>query len=496
MNIVFVHLGRENLGIEYLSAALKKRGHKTFLAHDPGLFCVEDNVFHIEFFRKLLNRKEEVLSRIRESRPGMVVFSIYTSTYAWSCDIARIVKAEMDVKTVFGGIHATLVPEKVLENDFVDFVVVGEGENALTALADSVSRGSSFKDIPNLWYKDKNNIVQNPLAPPIVDIDNIPLPDKDIFKRYVNYKDDYVILTCRGCVFNCSYCCESYLNDIYKGNYYRRRSVDSVMEELTVMKGKYGFRRVMFFDSVLFSDSAWLMEFLPRYKKEINVPFRCTGHVSFVNKERIDEMKRAGCYCIDFGVQTFNEKIRKDLLNRKESNRTIDRAFAICDKARLRYDVDLILGLPSMTEEDYILPLTFMRKHKFFNRLKCYNLSYYPRLEMIKKARELGFLTDEDVNLCEAGDIGDWFHVDKIKDPQARKLKNNFEKLYKIYPLIPGWVIELIINRKWYRFFRFIPSFVVVILQLIIGIAKRDYRFYLYVNKYMEQVKRCLAGKK
>jgi radical SAM superfamily enzyme YgiQ (UPF0313 family) len=440
--------------------------------------------------KKIFNRKEEVLSQVRKRRPDFVMFSVYTSTYAWNCEIARIIKQEMDVKIVFGGMHATLVPEKVIKNDFVDFVIVGEGDHAIIELVDVVARDGDLMGVPNLWYKNDGDIMKNPLSDPIPDINSLPLPDKDLFKDYVYHKSDYVILTCRGCVFNCSYCCESYLNEIYKNRYYRRRSVDSVMEELLVMKGKYDFKRVMFFDSVFFSDRDWLKDFLPRYREEISVPFRCAGHVSFVDKDIINEMKISGCYCIDFGVQTFNEKLRKELLNRPESNQIIERAFSICDQAMLRYDVDLIMGIPSMSEKDYILALLFMQNHRYLNRLKCYNLSYYPRLEMIKKARALGFLSDQDVKLFEEGDIGDWFHIDKIKEPSVRVMKNNFEKLYKIYPLIPRRLMDVIIKREWYRSFHFFPNFLVIIIQLVVGILKKDYRFYLYIKNYINHIKR------
>ncbi|MDP8298420.1 MAG: radical SAM protein [Candidatus Tantalella remota] len=492
MKIMFVHQGREHLGIEYLSSVLKKEGHETALACDPGLFGPEDNVFYSPFLEKIFNNKEKVLGKIREYNSELLVFSVYTSTYRWACDIARTIKPETDAKIVFGGIHASLVPEKVIQEDFVDFVIVGEGEDALAELAEEVKGLRTKESVSNLWYKKGRQVMTTPVKPPVRDLDDLPFPDKEIFKEYVNFRDDYITMTSRGCVFSCSFCCESYFHKLYHGKYFRRRSVGSMISELAAMKDKYGFRRVMFFDSILFVDRKWLKEFLEEYKKEIAVPFRCAGYVDFAEKENIRAMKEAGCYAIDFGVETFNARIRKEILNRDETNEQIHEAFALCDEFRIRYDVDLMMGLPLMKESDYKDAVRFMGRHGYFNRLKCYNLAYYPRMPIVSKAQELGLLDAKEVEKIDQGHVGDWFHRDDIKDIRHKEWKDNFEKFYKLYPLIPPACREYLLKGKRYRIFRFVPGFIVVFGQLLIGAWKRDYRFYIYINNYFQQIKRAL----
>ncbi|MFC1514949.1 hypothetical protein ACFL5X_03510, partial [Candidatus Omnitrophota bacterium] len=198
----------------------------------------------------------------------------------------------------------------------------------------------------------------------------------------------------------------------------------------------------------------------------------------------------AGCYCIDFGVQTFNEDIRSAILNRPETNDQIERAFSICDRARLRYDIDLIFGLPQVGEDDYAAPIEFMDSHHYFNRLKCYYLSYYPKLPIVDKAKGLGIIDGCDIERINNGDIGDWFHSDAIKDPQHKAWKDDFERFYKLYPLIPSFLRKYIVKKKVYRLFHLIPNFVVVFLQLIIGICRKDYRFYIYINNYISHLKK------
>ncbi len=134
MRITFVHLGREHLGIEYLSSIVKQDGHEVFLAYDPGLFGPEDNVFCIPFLERLFDQRRQVISMIRETSPDLIAFSVYTGTYQWACSIASEVRQSMNTPIVFGGTHATLVPETVIANDDIDFVIEGEGFQAFSGL--------------------------------------------------------------------------------------------------------------------------------------------------------------------------------------------------------------------------------------------------------------------------------------------------------------------------------------------------------------------------
>lgn len=484
MKITFVHFGRENLGIEYLSAMLKRAGHEVSLAHDPGLFSREDNVFYIPSLERFFSRRKTVLGEIEQSNPDIVAFSVYTSTYPWALDIAGQVKQKIGAKIVFGGIHATLVPETIIKNEAVDYVIEGEGEEALLDLLEALSSKRESLNIPNVWVRKNGVVTHTPVRPPIADLDSLPLPDKALFKDEINHGDDYMIMTSRGCRFRCHYCCESYMHALYGKPYFRRRSVSSVIRELTEMKQRYHFKRVMFFDSVFFTDRKWLEALLKEYQRRISVPFRCQGHVAYADAGIIEMMKEAGCYGIDFGVQTFNEEIRRKILNRFETNEDIRQAFRLCDQAGLRYDVDLIFSLPLMKEDDYLFALEFVESHRCLNRIKCFNLCYYPKLKITEKAKELGLISERDMEAFEKGEGGDFFHTDSIKDPAEKKMKDSFQKLYKIYPLIPRFVRRWIVRNQRYRRFHLLPKPLIIFTQFIIGVVKKDLRFYTYLNYY------------
>ena len=103
MKILFVHLGREHLGIEYLSAILKSAGHETVSAVDIGLFGLNDNIFYIPALEKRFSLSDSIVEKFRRERPGLVCMSAYSSTLKWCFETAEKIKKAGDVPIVIGG---------------------------------------------------------------------------------------------------------------------------------------------------------------------------------------------------------------------------------------------------------------------------------------------------------------------------------------------------------------------------------------------------------
>ena len=130
MKVLFIYPENESLGIQILSSVLKQRGHHTDLLLDPKLY--NDLEFNVKYMARKYDSIARVIEKVRNYEPDLIAFSVVTDEYLWSKRVAKNIKKQFnDVPIVFGGIHPTAVPEKVLENSFVDFVIVGEGEDAL-----------------------------------------------------------------------------------------------------------------------------------------------------------------------------------------------------------------------------------------------------------------------------------------------------------------------------------------------------------------------------
>ena len=137
MHVTFVYLGTESIGIEQLSANLKEAGHDTYLAFDPALF--DDKVYlSIPFLKNIFNHENNLVNEIINSNPDLVAFSVFTSNYDWACRIAKKLKSKnIEIPIIFGGVHPTSVPEKVIHQPFVDMISIGESDEAIVELANS-----------------------------------------------------------------------------------------------------------------------------------------------------------------------------------------------------------------------------------------------------------------------------------------------------------------------------------------------------------------------
>ncbi len=494
MKVLFVHQGRENLGIEYLSSYLKNRGIETYLAYDPGLFGVNDNLFYIPRLEKLFSDERIILERIEKIGPDWIAFSVYTNTYQWCVRLAGTIrKSYPGIPIIFGGIHPTLTTEKVLEQDSVDFAVVGEGEECLYELITEKNQ-ENYRFIENLAYRKNGKIIMNPVRPPVAELDELPLPDKKLFEEHFPIKEDYLILSSRGCVFNCSYCCESYWNRLYNRRYFRRRNVESILDELKIMKKRYGFREVMFNDSIFFTDEKRLERLMYEYAEEIGVKFRCFGEFCFMTPRIAQLLKLGGCYSVEFGLQTLNEKIRKETLNRTDRIDQVRKALECLDAVGIRYDVDYIFGLPGESESDHRRAAFFFNCLNYLNRVKPHNLSYFPSLKIIDIAKEMNILSDRDIESINQGLIGDFFHEMSSQNEEMRKTNDNYRTLFKFIPLLKRKHLDRLLNSSMMEKLHATPSFVILLLQVLTAIRGRDYRYIVYLKTYPFRVLRAVKN--
>lgn len=446
MKVAFVTSGYENLGIEHLSSCLKARGHDVRLFFDPQTFGGV-TFLSVPALKRALDLKDKLTRMLLAWNPDIVGFSCMTHSYPWCLDIARRVKAARpDVPVIFGGIHATSVPERVLAHDCVDMVAMGESEEAFPALLDTFD-GTSFKtDVPGFYFKHGDNIIRNPMWPLIREIESIPYPDKALFfdkvPAYADY--GYNTMASRGCPYACTYCCNDLLRRLYDGKIFRRiRSVDHLIEELRQAKERFGIRRVWFYDEVFPANLEWLEEFSEKYKKTIDLPFNAFYHFQIAKDAQMKLLTEAGCRQINFGLQSASERVRCDICNRRHSNDDVRQAVEVCRKYGVEIQIDHIFGLPTETLEETRQAVAFYRELRP-NIVYAYWLTYYPKTSIIDKALEEGLLTQDDVEQIEEGRES-YLHAGTHVRNRKELLK--YQLLFDLIPLLPRRIHERLADR-------------------------------------------------
>lgn len=476
MKVALVSSGYENLGVEYLSAALKKDGHEVRFFFDPqtfggGIFLRID----------ALNRRSRVGDRIVEQiatwRPDIVGFSCMTHNYRWSLGIARRVKRRLAAPVIFGGIHPTSIPATVLANDCVDMVAIGESEESFCRLLGDLPANMGRADIAGIHFKRGDRIVANPPAPLPARLDDLALPDKEMYfaKMPAFRRIDYSIMASRGCPYSCSYCCNDILKGLYESAIRRTRSVESVIAELRHAKQRYGVPRVFFYDEVFPFNRRWLEEFAARYKSEIGLPFKIYFHFKLADDRRVGLLREAGCDYIIFGMQSASERIRADVCNRHYTNDEVRRAVAVCKAHGIQIEIDHILGLPFETDREYGEAVDFYRELRP-DVIYSYWLTYYPGTSIVALARKAGLLPEDAEQRINEG-AESFYHKGTFVADRRKLLV--YELLFDLVPLLPRRLHARVSG--WKRLLRVAPKGYLVHFTLLL-LASLRLRRNLFAN--------------
>jgi len=421
------------IGKMSISAVLKQAGHKCGILIEPA--------------------EKNLIKSIRKANPDIIAFSATTGVHTWALAKAKQIKANFNIPILFGGPHATFFPE-IIKDKNIDFVCIGEGEEAILELLNKLEKKQSTTRIKNIWTKKADKIYKNPIRPLIQDLDKLPFPDRSLYyKRYPFLRNqnsrDFIFM--RGCPYQCSFCYNHSLQKMYKnkGKYIRFKSVDKAIQELLEVKQKYGLGSAMMFDEVMFLDKNWLFDFLKKYKQKINLPFVCEARANLLDEENIKRLKQAGCTCIRIGVETGSNELRNQVLRKNLTNDQIEKAAKLIKKHKILLETYNMIGLPRETLDQAFQTLKFNKKIKA-DYAWCAIFQPYPKTDLAELAIKDNLL---------AADF--WQNLQPsffITTPMKLQNKKEFVNLQKFFALsvrfhIPTHLIKFLIkfpNNKLY----------------------------------------------
>jgi len=351
------------------------------------------------------------LDLIGELQPDIVSFTVLSPFADVARRLSRLVKEKHpDTVIIWGGIHPTLYPEDCISD--VDILCIGEGEGALTDLLTALRDGLPYNQIANLWVREGEEIHKNPLRPLIEDLDSLPFPlygDDSFFFIDTNCitqvdtvfsEHEHLVQASRGCPWKCSYCVNSLLRNIFTdlGPYVRRRSVDSVIAELSEYLGRSEGRTqsIYFIDEVFAIEKQWVDEFATKYQKTIGLPFSVYYHPKQLNLAIIDRLVEAGLAEVDVGIQSGSDDVRNTIYNRPGTSAEILALANEVTRRNVKIRYDLIMNSPYNTEDklkETIDLLLQLPKPLSFN---LYSLQYFPDYPLTVRAIQDGFIRPED----------------------------------------------------------------------------------------------------
>ena len=361
------------MGSLYLSSYLKAHNDvgKIELLDFPRQFDKLTSYSSIDEFAK-----EETM-RYADSKPDIIAISLLFSASHPFFDLVLKISKEIWPKalTVVGGLHATNCPKYLLKYESIDYVVLGEGEIALSKM---VKQYASNEQISVRGVYDKSNIKMSQpllLADGAEDLDILPLPDWELIDMEAYAKGGFrnnvagfvaksaTIITTRGCPLKCTFCSAHTVH----GRKVRYRSAEKVLEEIKLLNKRYGISIFTPADDFFTANKQSTLKIL-RGMKHLDIPdiemqFTNGVNINSMDEEILDSMIDVGVRIITLALESGSEYVQKNIIKKNVNLRKAKELVLLCRRKGITTLCNVIFGFAGETKElmeetaDYIRTL-------------------------------------------------------------------------------------------------------------------------------------------
>lgn len=347
----------------YLASALRARNHTPFV-YDLSIIAGLTTDVKEEL-------PEELQQLIHKFSPELFAINCFTTLhFQFVTHIAKALRKNYsNIPIVLGGSHPSLFPKDILANcDYIDYIVIGEGEEQITQLADALSLNASNADIAHIqsfaWRKD-GEILFQPRESFVADLDELPEPAWDLINlrdyhsdhsqwnnpKKLSFQLAVPIISSRSCPFTCNFCA-AYTT---MGRKFRMRSPQRVVDEIQLLHEQYGENYFSFLDDNMNLNKRHVLSICSEIcKRGLNIEFETLSglHIGSLDDEVIDALDQAGCVFVRLPIEHGNDLIRNEVIGKHLDREKI---YAVCTAFKktphIRTASMFIMGFPEDTCE-------------------------------------------------------------------------------------------------------------------------------------------------
>ena len=337
-------------------------------------------------------RRQTVKRHLMALRPDLIGISQWTHNRFESLELARLARqANPACVVVMGGGHASFSYEEQLQSGVVDLVVIGEGETTLREIVERYANGQELTGIPGTVYRVVEQVMTAAPRPPIENLDTLPQPSRYLDHNTVGIDSRLqaeFVLTARGCPYTCHFCS----SPAFWGRRVRFRSPGNIVDEMFYIRDHYGLIYFSLRDDTFTADRKRAAEFCRiLIDRKAGLLWNCQSNVNSLNEELLILMKRAGCECVQLGVESGSPRILKQLGKGVDPERVVAVAEMI-RRVGMNLSIYLISDIPGESEEDISHTRALIRKLRPDDGYVS-PLAYYPGTRLYRDAVDAGQTT-------------------------------------------------------------------------------------------------------
>ena len=343
---------------------------------------------------------ENILKQCKN--PRIVGISVMTANVASGYKTASIVKSvDKEAIVVFGGIHPTVMPDEILQDGHVDFIVKGEAEYTFLELIRQIKGGSIERDkLENIGFVENGQLIYTKTSAKMVDVNEVPMFPYDMYDPS-KYNLGF-ILTSRGCPFDCIFCSQRVITK----RRYRYISSERVIEELDYLINELKQPNITFFDDYFTGNKQRVFELCEMIQKRgfhKKASFGVQTRGDSIDKELMKAMRAANFDSLMFGVETASESLMK-LINKAETVQENIDAIKMAKEMGFAVEATFIYGFPTETFDDRFKALSLAHEIGI-DRARFNNATPYPGTAMYEMVKDKIKKEPMWVNFSSAGAV-------------------------------------------------------------------------------------------
>ncbi len=367
-----------------------------------GIMYVADALLQQDFRVEVWHETETALDafaqRVEQAQPLWVGFSTITGPQlAPTIEASRRVQ-QLGIPTVWGGVHATIMPREVLKEEYVDFVVVNEGEVTAQEFTHQLCNGQDWASVAGLAWKTPAGILKiNPERPFIQNLDDFSprwdlLADVEAYLLQSGpYERAMPVYISRGCPFRCGFC----YNEVVMKRTWRQHSDEFILGQIAWLKQKYGINAVDYADDYLFGRPRPMK----RLVEKVNMPWSGQVRVQLLKPEFVRWMANTGCQWVNIGAESGSQTVL-DAISKDQKAEMIEwGARNLAEYApHIEANLSFIFGLPAEDKAERQITIELIDRLAQINpNARCSIAIYmpYPGTPLWPDALSRGYIPPE-----------------------------------------------------------------------------------------------------
>ena len=312
-----------------------------------------------------------IIDSLNKHKPDLVgINCLFSGNFPDVLKFARTIKSHSpNSKIAIGGMHPTTFPKEIITNcDDIDYVAIGEGENAIVALAASIKTKNEnlLSSIKSFAYKDKDGVVRiNREQNYIDDLNSLPIPAWDLIDHkkfeidmdnFYNPTDNLIgkfratIFSSRACPCDCNFC------DMFlvMGKKHRKKTIKTIVDEIEYLHKSHGVNYFSFMDDNLTLNRTHIMDLCNEIiRRKLAIIWDTPGGlwVNSLREEIVAKMAEAGLVRANLAIESGDEYIRNKVVKKSLEREKIFEVAGYLKKYKIMSYGGFIMGFPEDTNE-------------------------------------------------------------------------------------------------------------------------------------------------